>query len=89
MKSATCDWIRSKRNLLVTGPCGVGKSYVACALGHRACREDLSVIYHRVSRLFAGLALGRADGRYPKMLRALSRADLLRDNQGERQRQSG
>ena len=40
-------------------------------------------------RLFAALALGRADGRYPKMLRALSRADLLRDNQGERQRQSG
>ncbi|MDO8911200.1 MAG: ATP-binding protein [Phenylobacterium sp.] len=77
MKPATCDWIRSKRNLLVTGPCGVGKSYLACALGHRACREDLSVIYHRVPRLFAALALGRADGRYPKMLRALSRADLL------------
>ena len=71
LKPATCDWIRSKRNLLVTGPCGVGKSYLACALGHRACREDLSVIYHRVPRLFAALALGRADGRYPKMLRAL------------------
>ncbi len=77
LKLGSCDWIRSKRNLLVTGPCGVGKSYLACALGHRACREDLSVIYHRVPRLFAALALGRADGRYPKMLRALSRADLL------------
>jgi len=77
LKLGSCDWIRSKRNLLVTGPCGVGKSYLACALGHRACRDDLSVIYHRVPRLFAALALGRADGRYPKMLRALSRADLL------------
>ncbi len=77
LKLGSCDWIRSRRNLLITGPCGVGKSYLACALGHRACREDLSVIYHRVPRLFAALALGRADGRYPKMLRALSRADLL------------
>jgi DNA replication protein DnaC len=77
LKLGSCDWIRAKRNLLITGPCGVGKSFLACALGQKACREDLSVIYHRVPRLFGALALGRADGRYTKMLRALSRASLL------------
>jgi DNA replication protein DnaC len=77
LKLGSCDWIRSHRNLLITGPCGVGKSFLACALGQKACREDLSVVYHRASQLFATLALGRSDGRYAKMLRALSRADLL------------
>jgi DNA replication protein DnaC len=77
LKLGSCDWIRAKRNLLITGPCGVGKSFLACALGQKACREDLSVIYHRVPRLFGALALGRADGRYGKMLRTLSRASLL------------
>lgn len=77
LKLGSCDWIRSRRNLLITGPCGVGKSYLACALGQKACREDLSVVYHRASSLFAMLTLGRSDGRYAKMLRALSRADLL------------
>jgi len=50
LKLAACDWIRSRRNLLITGPCGVGKSWLACALGHKACREDLSVLYYRVPR---------------------------------------
>jgi len=77
LKLGSCDWVRSRRNLLITGPCGVGKSYLACALGQKACREDLSVVYHRASRLFAMLTLGRSDGRYAKMLRTLSRADLL------------
>lgn len=77
LKLGSCDWIRSKRNLVITGPCGVGKSYLACALGDKACREDLSVLYHRMPRLFSALALGRGDGRHAKMLRALSRADLL------------
>ena len=77
LKLGTCDWIRAKRNLLITGPCGVGKSFLACALGQKACREDLSVVYHRASRLFAMLTLGRSDGRYAKILRALSRANLI------------
>jgi hypothetical protein len=71
------DWIRARHNLLVTGPCGVGKSWLACALGNKACRDDFAVAYHRVPRLFAALALGRADGRYTKMLRAIARLDLL------------
>jgi len=67
LKLAACDWIHSRRNLLITGPCGVGKSWLACALGHKACREDLSVLYYRVPRLFAALALARGDGRYGKL----------------------
>jgi DNA replication protein DnaC len=77
LKLAAGDWIRARHNLLVTGPCGVGKSWLACALGNKACRDDFSVAYHRVPRLFAALALGRADGRYTKMLRAIARLDLL------------
>ena len=77
LKLADCDWVRSRRNLLITGPCGVGKSWLACALGQKACREDLSVLYHRVPRLFAALTLARGDGRYAKHLHSLSRVDLL------------
>jgi DNA replication protein DnaC len=77
LKLAAADWIRERRNLLITGPTGVGKSWLACALGHKACRDDFSVLYHRVPRLFAALALARGDGRYAKLLRALSRVDLL------------
>jgi DNA replication protein DnaC len=77
LKLSSCDWIRDKRNLIVTGPCGVGKSWLACALGQKACRDDLPVLYHRVSRLFAALALARGDGRYGKLMTTLSRARLL------------
>lgn len=57
--------------------CGVGKSWIACALGQKACREDLSTAYHRVPRLFAALALVRGDGRYAATLRQIARVDLL------------
>lgn len=77
LKLAACDWIRARHNLLITGPCGVGKSWLSCALGHKACREDLAVGYHRTPRLFAALALARADGRYARTLRSLARLDLL------------
>jgi DNA replication protein DnaC len=77
LKLSGCDWIRARHNLLLTGPCGVGKSWLACALGHKACREDFSVVYHRAPRLFAALALARGDGRYAKLLKALARIDLL------------
>lgn len=77
LQLASCAWVRARHGLLLTGPTGVGKSWLACALGHKACREDLSVAYHRAPRLFAALALARGDGRYGKLLRGLARVDLL------------
>lgn len=77
LKLAGCDWIRKRHGLLLTGPAGVGKSWLACALGQKACREDFSVVYHRAPRLFATLALARGDGRYARVLKALARTDLL------------
>ena len=77
LKLAGCDWVRSRRNLLIAGPCGVGKSWLACALGQKACREDLSTAYHRVPRLFSTLAMARADGRYARTLRQIAKVDLL------------
>jgi DNA replication protein DnaC len=77
LKLCGCDWIRQHHNLLVTGPTGIGKSWIACALGHKACRENLSVLYQRVPRLMAALALARGDGRYAKLLRSLARVNLL------------
>jgi DNA replication protein DnaC len=75
LKLAGCDWIREHRHCLMTGPAGVGKSWLACVLGYKACRENLSVLYQRVPRLFAALALpslacsvARGDGRYAKLL---------------------
>jgi len=74
---SSCDWIRTHHNLIITGPTGVGKSYLACALGHKACREGLSVLYQRTGRLFYELATARGEGRYLRVLKALSQADLL------------
>jgi hypothetical protein len=59
------------------GSSGVGKSWIACALGHKVCRDNRSVLYHRLPRPFEALALARGDGRYPRLLKVLSRVDLL------------
>lgn len=74
---ATGRWIKDTRNLLITGPCGVGKTWLACALGQRACRDNLTVIYQRLPRLFTGLELAHGDGRFPRLFRSLVKADLL------------
>ena len=76
-KLAAGDWIDRKQNLLIVGPAGVGKSWIACALGHKACRDNRSVAYHRVPRLLEALALARGDGRYARLLKAISRVQLL------------
>lgn len=70
-------WIDDHANLLICGPAGVGKSWLASALGHKACRDNRSVLYQRVPRLFDDLALARGDGRHPRLLRGLGRVDLL------------
>src|SRR3984893_4217300 len=73
----TSKWIAEHRNLLVTGPCGIGKSWLACALAQKACREGYTVVYARVPRLFADLELARGDGRFARLFRALVKVDLL------------
>jgi DNA replication protein DnaC len=70
-------WIEEAQNLIIEGPTGVGKSWLACALGHKACRDNRSVLYQRMPKMFADLALGRGDGRYPRLMRAIAGVKLL------------
>jgi len=74
---ATLQWCRERLNLIITGPTGIGKSWIACALGNKACREGLRTRYFRLSRLFQHLQLARADGSWSKRLRELARTDCL------------
>lgn len=74
---ANCRWIADHHSLLITGPCGVGKSWLACALGHKACRDNFSVLYKRMPKLFTELALARGDGRHARLMTSLAKADLL------------
>jgi DNA replication protein DnaC len=72
-----CGWIQSRHNLLITGPTGIGKSYLACAFVERACRRGYSAAYLRLPRLLQQLAVGRGDGSYDRLLGRLARLDLL------------
>lgn len=74
---AASDWIKLHRNILITGKTGVGKSYLACAIAQKACRDGYSAVYHRITRLFEELAIAKAAGTYPRTLLNLSRKDLL------------
>jgi DNA replication protein DnaC len=73
----SCTWIGEHLNVLITGATGVGKSYLASALGQAACRKGLRVMYRRVPRLFDELALARVDGSYARVLSKLAKAELL------------
>jgi DNA replication protein DnaC len=74
---AAGKWIAEHRNLLVTGPCGIGKSWLSCALAQKACRDGYTVLYARVPRLFSDLELAHGDGRFARLFRTLVKTDLL------------
>jgi DNA replication protein DnaC len=76
-KLVQCTWIDAHDNLIICGPAGIGKSWLACALGNKACRDNRSVLYQRAPRLFTELALARGDGRYARLCRALFGVQLL------------
>jgi DNA replication protein DnaC len=74
---ATATWLREHLNVLITGPTGIGKSWLACALAHKACREGFSAHYLRLPRFLRELAVARGDGSYHKLLASLAKTDLL------------
>ena len=72
-----CDWLKKAQNLLLTGPCGTGKTYIACALGQQACLKGYSVKYYRLPRLILALTQAKADGSYSRLLKTISGLNLL------------
>lgn len=77
LQLSSCQWIGDHHNVLITGPTGVGKSFVACSLGHKACREGYRTLYFRLPRLLQELSMARGDGRYGRVLANLAKTDLL------------
>ena len=74
---ADSQWIKQHRNVLITGSTGAGKTYVACALAQKACRDGFSATYHRISRVFEDMVIARAAGTYPRFLNSMLKRDLL------------
>lgn len=74
---ATGSWITKKQNVILTGPTGCGKTYLACALANKACRDGHSVVYRRLPRLAQDLAVARGDGSYARLLARWAKADVL------------
>ena len=74
---AGCQWIKRHLNLLITGPTGVGKTWIACALAHKACRDGYSARYLRLPRLLQELPIAKGDGSYPRLLNDLAKTDVL------------
>jgi DNA replication protein DnaC len=77
MRLTDCQWIKKHNNLIITGPTGVGKSWLACAFAQKACREGLNALYIRITRLFEDLSLAKGDGRYLNLLKSFAKTDLL------------
>ena len=74
---ASCQWAKEHLNILITGPTGVGKTWLACALAHKACREGYTAQYIRLTRLLRELMIAKGDGRYAKLLANLAKVDVL------------
>jgi len=74
---SSCEWLKAHHNVFIMGPTGIGKSYLACAIAHKACREGYSALYLRLPKLFSELSLAKGDGRYGKLLSGFARTDLL------------
>ncbi len=74
---AECRWLHEHQNVMICGPTGVGKTYLACALANAACRQGRTARYYRVARLVSDLGIAKADGSYPQLMRHLARTDLL------------
>jgi DNA replication protein DnaC len=74
---ASCQWVKDRRNILITGPTGVGKTWLACALGQKACREGYTTLYLRLPRLLQELPIAKGDGRYGKVMASLAKTDVL------------
>ena len=77
LRLQNCDWIKKSRDLLITGPTGVGKSFIACAIGFQACVNEFKVMYITANKLFDRLSFAKADGTYFKFIDAISRTQLL------------
>ncbi len=73
----TGEWVRGHQNVLLIGPTGVGKTYLACALANAACRQGYTALYQRLPRLFEELTVARADGRYLKLMASFSKVEVL------------
>ncbi|HBX38987.1 MAG TPA: AAA family ATPase [Marinobacter adhaerens] len=74
---AGCQWVKEHLNVLITGPTGVGKTWLACALAHKACREGYTAQYVRLTRLLRELTIAKGDGQYSKLLASLAKVDVL------------
>ena len=74
---AQCQWIKKHLNLLITGPTGVGKTWVACALAQKACREGFTSLYLRLPRLLQELPIAKGDGTYTRLMNRLAKVDVL------------
>lgn len=72
-----CQWVKSHHNVLIVGPCGTGKTFLGCALAHKACLTGYTSGYNRLPRLLADLQMGKGDGRYAKAMAELSKVDVL------------